>query len=89
MTDNAGGILDRIPYVIDNIETNLADVLNELLTGQHHPQVDIATAYFSVRGFEMVQETLPGVRHFRLLLGDNPQDASAVGLQPDSRAYLR
>ncbi|MCB9122347.1 MAG: helicase [Caldilineaceae bacterium] len=82
-------MLDRIPYVIDNIETNLADVLNELLTGQHHPQVDIATAYFSVRGFEMVQETLPGVRHFRLLLGDNPQDASAVGLQPDSRAYLR
>jgi hypothetical protein len=58
----------RIPYVIDNIEYCLADVLNYLLQRQPGQQVDVATAYFSVRGFEQVRETLPGVRRFRLLL---------------------
>ena len=78
--------MNRIPYVIDNLTFKLADVLNELLAGQQQPQLDIATAYFSVRGFELVRATLPGVRHCRLLLGDNPQDVAAVGAQPNSRA---
>jgi hypothetical protein len=58
-------------------------------SAQQQPQVDIATAYFSVRGYELLRETLPSVRHFRLLIGDSPQDADAVGLRTDSRAYLR
>jgi hypothetical protein len=62
--------LNRIPFVIDNVAVKLADVLNDLLAGQQQPQLDIATAYFSVRGFELVRATLPGVRHLRLLLGD-------------------
>ena len=49
--------MDRIPYVIDNIEVTLADVLNNLLGAQQQPQVDIATAYFSVRGYEPVSYT--------------------------------
>jgi SNF2 family DNA or RNA helicase len=81
--------VDRIPYVIDNNHVTLADVLNDLLAGQYQPQVDVATAYFSVRGFELLRHTLPGVRGLRLLLGDNPQEPDAVGLRPDSRAYLR
>ena len=81
--------MDRIPYVIDNIHVTLAGVLNDLLAGQHEPQVDIATAYFSVRGFELLRNTLPGVRRLRLLLGDNPQEPDAVGLRPDSASYLR
>jgi phosphatidylserine/phosphatidylglycerophosphate/cardiolipin synthase-like enzyme len=64
-------------------------VLNKLLVAEQQPQLDIATAYFSIRGYELVRATLPGVRRLRLLLGDNPQDGSAVGLRPDSRAYLR
>jgi SNF2 family DNA or RNA helicase len=79
----------RIPYVIDNIETRLADVLNALLQRQHGQQMDIATAYFSIRGFEKVRETLPDLRHFRLLLGDKPLDGEDIGLRPDSAAYLR
>lgn len=79
----------RIPYVIDNIETRLADVLNSLLERESGQQVDIATAYFSIHGFEQVRATLPGVRHFRLLLGDQPDDGEAMGLRPDSSAYLR
>jgi superfamily II DNA or RNA helicase len=79
----------RIPYVIDNIEYRLADVLNELLQRQFGQQVDVATAYFSIHGFEQVRYTLPEVRHFRLLLGDKPVEGEEIGLRPDSTAYLR
>ena len=79
----------RIPYVIDNIAYRLADVLNDLLQREQGQQVDIATAYFSIRGFELLRNTLPGVRHFRLLLGDKPLEGEDVGLRPDSAAYLR
>jgi len=79
----------HIPYVIDNISVRLADVLNDLLRREAGQQVDIATAYFSIRGFEQLRETLPGVRRVRLLLGDKPLDGDDVGLRPDSAAYLR
>jgi superfamily II DNA or RNA helicase len=79
----------RIPYVIDNIDYYLADVLNHLLRREIGQQVDIATAYFSIRGYEQIRETLPSVRHFRLLLGDTPQNAEDIGLRADSRAFLR
>ncbi len=78
----------KIPYVVDNLETRLADVLNDLLGQQSGQQLDVATAYFSIRGFEQVRSTLPNVRHFRLLLGDNPLEGEDVGLRPDSSAYL-
>ncbi len=79
----------KIPYVIDNIDTRLSDILNGLLRREPEQAVDIATAYFSIRGFEQVRTTLPGVRRLRLLLGDKPPDGAAVGLQPDSAAFLR
>ncbi len=79
----------RIPYVIDNVEHRLADVLNTLLQLQSSQQVDIATAYFSIRGYQQVRHTLPSVRGFRLMLGDNPQSGDDIGLQPDSHAFLR
>ena len=79
----------HIPYVIDNLEARLADVLNYLLEPQTGQQVDVATAYFSVRGYELIRDALPSVRHFRLLLGDNPQGPDDIGLQPTLRAFLR
>jgi len=79
----------HIPYVIDNIEYRLADVLNALLQRERGQQIDVATAYFSIRGFEQVRRTLPEVRRFRMLLGDQPQEGEDVGLRPDSAAYLR
>jgi superfamily II DNA or RNA helicase len=79
----------RIPYVIDNIEIRLADVLNYLLQREQGQQVDVATAYFSIRGFELLRNTLPEVRYFRLLLGDKPLEGEDIGLRPDSAAYLR
>lgn len=79
----------RIPYVIDNIEHRLADILNALLASQTGQQVDIATAYFSIRGFERVRETLPGVGRLRLLLGDEPATGKDIGVRPESAAFLR
>jgi superfamily II DNA or RNA helicase len=79
----------QIPYVIDNINNQLADILNYLLRTLSKQELDIATAYFSIRGYQQVRHTLPKVSQFRLLLGDEPKTARQVGLQPDSAAYLR
>jgi len=79
----------KIPYVIDNINHYLGNVLNELLSWGTNQRMDIASAYFSVRGYAVLRENMNGLRKFRLLLGDEPADGLAVGLKPDSRAYLR
>lgn len=79
----------KFPYVIDNISTRLADVLNKLLSHQPGQQFDVATAYFSIRGFQQVRQTLPTVGRFRLLIGDEPKTADHIGLRPDSAAFLR
>ena len=79
----------KIPYVIDNINNRLADVLNYLLQTLGKQALDVATAYFSIRGFQQVRHTLPHLNQFRLLLGDEPKTARQVGLQPDSAAFLR
>ncbi|MBP7962131.1 MAG: hypothetical protein KBG20_17475 [Caldilineaceae bacterium] len=79
----------KIPYVIDNIHTRLADVLNYLLEERPYQQLDIATAYFSIRGYQQLRFTLPQVGGMRLLLGDSPTDGEQVGLRPNSAAYLR
>jgi superfamily II DNA or RNA helicase len=79
----------QIPYVIDNIETRLADVLNSLLERKSGQRIDIASAYFSIRGFELLRDNLWNVANFRLLLGDQPDTGADVGLRPNSAAYLR
>jgi hypothetical protein len=52
----------RIPYVIDGIEYRLGDVLNYLHQRAQGQQVDVATAYFSIRGFAQLRDTLPLIR---------------------------
>ncbi len=79
----------KIPYVIDNIHLTLAGVLNHLLGQRPYQQLDIATAYFSIRGYQQLRQTLPAVAGLRLLLGDSPGEGADVGLRPDSAAYLR
>jgi hypothetical protein len=79
----------KIPYVIDNVEHRLADVINAILRDQPGRQVDIATAYFSIRGYQQVRHTLPAAAGLRLLLGAEPRSAADVVLQPDSAAFLR
>jgi len=62
----------RIPYVIDNQTHKMADVLNTLLKGHEGKCLDIATAYFNVRGFRLLQDGLTKLGGFRLLIGDEP-----------------
>jgi hypothetical protein len=79
----------HIPFVIDNISNQLADILNNLLQEQAGQVMDVATAYFSIRAFDLLRHTLPTVGSFRLLLGDEPQSSEDIGLRPNARAFLR
>ena len=78
----------HIPYVIDNEKHCMVDVLNGILAGHDGKSLDIATAYFNVRGFTLLQEGLQGLGSFRLLLGDEPEDGESVGLRPQAALRL-
>lgn len=73
----------RIPYVIDNEQHRLADVLNELLAQHAERSLDVASAYFTVGGYAQVRERLAALGSFRLLLGAEPIQGENVGLRPD------
>ena len=77
-----------IPYVIDNQNHSMADVLNGILAKHSGKSLDVATAYFNVRGFTLLREGLHSLGSFRLLLGDEPQDGEAVGLRPRAASRL-
>ena len=48
------------PFVIDNQQHTMADVLNTLLAEHNGHSLDIATAYFNVGGWQLLRE---GLRH--------------------------
>src|SRR5690606_18845924 len=72
----------RIPYVIDNQEHTLAEVLTYLLGDWPVQAADVATAYFSIRGYQQVRDGLSRLNSFRLLLGSEPTEGQDVGLGP-------
>jgi len=69
------------PFVIDNQQHKMADVLNNLLHHHKGHSLDIATAYFNVGGWQLLREGLNGLGNVRLLLGDEPEDGSDLGLR--------
>ena len=69
----------KIPYVIDNENHKLADVLGGLLVEHVGRSLDVATAYFTVGGFGLLQAGLHGLGNFRLLLGENPLQDTRSG----------
>lgn len=71
----------KIPYVIDNETHRLADVLSAILAEHAGRSMDVATAYFNLNGFSMLQQGLLGLGSFRLLLGDEPAEGADVGLR--------
>ena len=79
----------RIPYVIDNQGCRMADLLNQLLAGHAGKSVDIATAYFNIQGFRLLQAELDHLGSFRLLLGDEPEEGAAIGLRPKEPKIVR
>ena len=76
--------LVRLPYVIDNQEHHLADVLRGLLATHQGRSLDAASAYFTVGGFGLLKDELLGLGNFRLILGAEPTTAQQLGLQPDA-----
>ena len=78
----------HIPFVIDNQNHRMADVLGGILAGHDGKSLDVATAYFNLRGFTLLREGLQELGSFRLLLGDEPRDGESVGLQPRTVARL-
>ena len=43
----------HIPYVIDNQNHRMVDVLSRILAGHDGKSLDVATAYFNVQGFTL------------------------------------
>src|SRR3989304_6860115 len=63
----------RIPYVIDNQQHRLADVLNEVLAEHAGRSLDVATAYFTVTGYGLAgqaKELIEVVRKMRAALNE-------------------
>src|SRR6266702_4248977 len=59
----------------------MAGVLNDLLAQHKGHSLDVATAYFNVGGWQLLREGLNGLGNFRLLLGDEPEAGSDLGLR--------
>lgn len=77
-----------VPYVIDNESYRLADVLNSLLAQHRGRSVDVATAYFTIGGFQLLKDGLLGLGNLRLLLGAEPRTGEHIGLRPNTQAII-
>jgi NAD(P)-dependent dehydrogenase (short-subunit alcohol dehydrogenase family) len=78
-----------LPFVIDNQQRRLADALNELLGRSAGKPLDIATAYFAISSYRLVQQGLHQLGAFRLLLRSEPQSGADVGLKPGAAALKK
>src|SRR5258708_16768751 len=71
----------NIPFVIDNQQHKMADVLNALLHHHRGHSLDVATAYFNASGWQLLRDGLNGLGNFRLLLGDEQEAGSDLGMR--------
>jgi len=55
----------KLPYVIDNQTHVLAEILKGMLTEDKGRSLDVATAYFTVGGFGLVQDGLTALGNFK------------------------
>ncbi len=74
----------HVPYVIDNQTHYLCDVLIGILDKHVGRSLDIATAYFTVGGFGLLQPGLEKLGSFRMILGAEPTTGEQIGLRPDA-----
>jgi superfamily II DNA or RNA helicase len=57
--------------IIDNRGLRLFEELSKILREQKN--LDIASAYFNIAGFQLIHDSLSGAEKFRLLIGTSPQ----------------
>ena len=70
-----------IPFVIDNQDCRLADVLSDLLSATGGRPLDVATAYFSISGYR--PSPLAGRSRYRL-----PRYQSTARRRPSSNITI-
>jgi hypothetical protein len=80
-SEDAARQMNTLPFVIDNQQFRMSDVLNTLLTHYKGQSLDIATAYFNVGGWQLLAEGVRDMGSFRLLLGDEPEAGADLGLR--------
>ena len=59
--------------VIDNSDVKLSDFLSQVMTVSQSTNLDIATAFFNIKAYELVQKEIDRIKKFRLLLGKSPE----------------
>jgi len=70
----------NLPYVIDNREHRLTDVLDALLRGDTVHALDIATDYFNVGAYQLLQTRLERLASLTLLQRHEAVDREGLGL---------
>src|ERR1019366_353890 len=60
----------------------MVDILNALLAEYRGHSLDVASAYFTVGGFGMLQQGMEGLGSFRFLIGAEPTAGEQIGLRP-------
>lgn len=79
----------NVPFVIENRDYVLAEIVNSLLLQLEGRSMDIATAYFTVGGFGLLKEGLLDLGSFRLLLGVEPTTVERLGIHPSANQTSR
>lgn len=73
--------------IIDNDKLKLCDELNKILKEQK--VIDIASGYFNIGGFQLIQNALTKAEHFRLLLGKAPDKDDSKETITELSAFYR
>jgi ERCC4-related helicase len=73
--------MNHVPFVIDNQSHRMSEVLGRLLQQYRGRSLDVATAYFNVSGWHLLREGLRELGSFRLLLGDEPEVGTDIGMR--------
>jgi len=71
--------MNPIPDLIDNRKHQLAQVLRDLLAEAQEPTLDVVTAFFNLRGLEVLAPEIETLTRLRLLLGKEQQQEFVVG----------
>lgn len=75
-----------LPFVIDNREVRLGDVIARMISLPETKALDIATAFLDFGALRALLPHLQGLASFRLLIGAEPDREAPLGLRPDPDA---
>ncbi len=69
----------QIPDLIDNERCQLAEILRGILAESQAPRMDVVTAFFNLRGLQVLEPEINHLVSLRLLLGKEQEQAFVVG----------